>query len=123
MGGQAFTTFALTIRPNRSRNFGGWSRWAKAYVHHRRAQTAIERGDVAAMKREFEIAIRQIRDNAEMRFWYAIGLLGVSEIENGIAILREIAATDRNWITLALRLKAPLLKADQEVLERIRQLG
>jgi len=96
---------------------------AKAYVHHRRAQTAIERGDVAAMKREFEIAIRQIRDNAEMRFWYAIGLLGVSEIENGIAILREIAATDRNWITLALRLKAPLLKADQEVLERIRQLG
>jgi len=96
---------------------------ARAYIHHRRAQAALERGDVAAMKRQFEIATRLVGENAEMRFWYAIGLLGVGEIENSIAMLREIAATDRNWITLALRLKAPLLKADQEVLERIRQLG
>jgi uncharacterized Ntn-hydrolase superfamily protein len=96
---------------------------ARAYNHHRRAQAAIERGDAAAMKREFEIATRLIGDNIEMRFWYAIGLLGIGEIENGIAMLRQIAINNSNWITLALRLRPPLLTSDPELLERIRKLG
>ncbi len=96
---------------------------ARAYIHQRHAQTAMERGDNAAMKHEFEIATRLIGDNAEMRFWYAIGLLGIGEIENGIAMLSELAATDRNWITLALRLRGRLLNADTALIERIRKLG
>jgi len=96
---------------------------ARAYIHQRHAQTAMERGDSTAMKHEFEIATRLIGDNAEMRFWYAIGLLGIGEIENGIAMLSELAATDRNWITLALRLRGRLLNADTALIERIRKLG
>lgn len=96
---------------------------SRAYIHHRRAQSAIEQGDRLAMKREFEIAVQLIGDNCEMRFWYAIGLLGMGEIEDGIAVLREIAATDRNWIALALRSKPPLLQTDPELLERIRKLA
>jgi uncharacterized Ntn-hydrolase superfamily protein len=96
---------------------------ARAYFHHRRAQSALERGDNAAMKREFEVAAQLIGDNPEMRFWHAIGLLGIDEVEDGIAMLREVAAHDRNWITLALRLRAPLLKADLALLERIRKLA
>jgi uncharacterized Ntn-hydrolase superfamily protein len=96
---------------------------ARAYFHHRRAQSALERGDNAAMKREFEVAAQLIGDNPEMRFWHAIGLLGIDEVEDGIAMLREVAAHDRNWITLALRLRVPLLKADPALLERISKLG
>jgi uncharacterized Ntn-hydrolase superfamily protein len=96
---------------------------ARAYIHQRRAQSAIERGDNAAMKREFEIARQYLGDNPEMQFWHAIGLLGIGEVEDGIAMLREVAAHDRNWITLALRLRVPLLKADPALLERIRKLA
>jgi uncharacterized Ntn-hydrolase superfamily protein len=96
---------------------------ARAYFHHRRAQSALERGDNAAMKREFEVAAQLIGDNPEMRFWHAIALLGIDEVEDGIAMLREVAAHDRNWITLALRLRVPLLKADPALLERIRKLA
>jgi len=96
---------------------------ARAYIHQRRAQSAIERGDSASMKREFQIATQLIGDNPEMRFWHAIGLLGIGDVEDGIAMLREVAAHDRNWITLALRLRASLLEADPALLERIRKLG
>jgi uncharacterized Ntn-hydrolase superfamily protein len=96
---------------------------ARAYIHQRRAQKALEQGDRAAMNREFETACRLIGDNFEMRFWYAIGLLSIGDVDAGIAILREVAAHDRNWITLALRLPAPLLKTDPAILERIRSLA
>jgi uncharacterized Ntn-hydrolase superfamily protein len=96
---------------------------ARAYTHHRLAQKALERGERAAMNREFETAAQLIGDNPEMRFWHAIGLLTIGDVEDGIAILREIAARDRNWITLALRLPPPLLKTDSATLERIRKLA
>lgn len=96
---------------------------ARAYIHQRRAQSAVERGDRASMKREFQIATQLIGENPEMRFWHAIGMLGIGDVEDGIEMLREVAAHDRNWITLALRLRAPLLEADPALLERIRKLG
>jgi uncharacterized Ntn-hydrolase superfamily protein len=96
---------------------------ARGYTHHGRAQEALKRGDRAAMNREFETAAQLIGDNPEMRFWHAIGLLTIGDVEDGIAILREIAAHDRNWITLALRLPSPLLKTDPATLERIRKLA
>jgi len=96
---------------------------ARAYIHQRRAQKALERDDRAAMNREFETAARLIGDNPEMRFWHAIGLLGIGDIESGLAMLREVAAHDRSWITLALRLPASLLKTDPATLERIGKLA
>jgi len=95
---------------------------ARAYIHQRRAQSALETDDIVTMNREFKTACELIGDNPEIRFWHAIGLLSAGEIDDGITILREIAAHNRNWITLALRLPPPLLKTDPEMLERIRQL-
>jgi uncharacterized Ntn-hydrolase superfamily protein len=95
---------------------------ARAYVHQRRAQIALEQGDSAAMNHEFESASRLIGQNPEARFWHAIGLLGTGDIEAGIAMLREIAARDRNWITLALRLPDSMLNIDALMRERIRML-
>jgi hypothetical protein len=88
----------------------------------RRAQSAVERRDFAILNREFEAASRLIGNNPEMRFWHAIGLFAVGEIDQGIAILREVAADDRNWITLALRLPPFILPPNPEVIAQIRKL-
>ena len=96
---------------------------ARAYTHMRRARSAIGRGDFDTIEREFEAASRLIGDNPEMRFWHAVGLLTAGKIEQGIAILREVAARDRNWITLALRLPAGMLPPNPAVIEQIRALA
>jgi uncharacterized Ntn-hydrolase superfamily protein len=96
---------------------------ARAYTHMRQARSAMARGDFDTFNREFDTAVRLIGDNPEMRFWHAIGLLGVGKIEQGIEILRDVAARDRNWITLALRLPAVLLPPNPAVIEQIRALA
>jgi len=67
-------------------------------------------------------AERLAGDNPEMRYWHAIALLGLSKVDDGLAMLREIGRRDRNWIELTLRLPAILLGADQSVKDRIRKL-
>ncbi len=96
---------------------------ARAYIHMRRAQGAVERRDIDTLNREFETAARLIGDNPEMRFWHAIGLLIAGKMDDGISILREVGARDRNWITLASRLPAALLPPDPAVIEQIRKLS
>ena len=96
---------------------------ARAYTHMRQARSAMARGDFDAFNREFDAAARLIGDNPEMRFWHAIGLLAAGKIEQGIEILRDVAAPDRNWITLALRLPALLLPPNPAVIEQIRTLA
>ena len=96
---------------------------ARASTHMRRAQSALERGDRAALDREFEAASRLCGDNPEMRFWHAISLLAAGEIAEGFRLLREVAALDRNWITLALRLPAVILPPNPAVIEQIRSLA
>jgi uncharacterized Ntn-hydrolase superfamily protein len=95
---------------------------ARAYIHMRRAQSAVERRDIDTLNREFETAARLIGDNPEMRFWHAIGLLTAGKIDDGVSILREVCARDRNWITLALRLPAVLLPPNPAVIEQISKL-
>jgi uncharacterized Ntn-hydrolase superfamily protein len=95
---------------------------ARAYTHLRRAQEARQKNDSQLMSREFEAAAALCGDNPEMRFWHAIGLIGLGQVDDGIAILRKTANRDRNWITLALRVAELVLKDDPAVIERIRRL-
>jgi uncharacterized Ntn-hydrolase superfamily protein len=94
----------------------------RAYIHKRRADVALANADVESMEREYEAAERLIGENPEMRYWHAIALLGLGRSDDGIAMLAEIAARDRNWIELTLRLPAALLLPDPSVTERIRKL-
>ena len=96
---------------------------ARAYTHMHRAQIALEHSDFATLNREFETASRLIGDNPEIRFWHAIALLGAGLIEQGIGLLREVAALDRNWITLALRLPAEILPPNPAMIEQIHALA
>ncbi len=95
---------------------------ARAYIHMQLARSAIAQGDFETHNSEFETASRLIGDNPEMRFWQAIGLLAAGKIDDGIGLLRETAARDRNWITLALRLPPVILPSNRTVTEEIRKL-
>jgi uncharacterized Ntn-hydrolase superfamily protein len=93
---------------------------ARAYIHHRLAEAALERGERDAMEREFDAAEKYIGDNPEMRYWHAIALLRMGQTDAGLAILAEVAARDPNWAEMTLRL--PFLSRDAALTERIRML-
>jgi uncharacterized Ntn-hydrolase superfamily protein len=94
----------------------------RAYIHQRRAADAFERADLETVEREYAAAERLIGENLEMRYWHAIALLGLGKNDDGIAMLAEIAARDRNWIELTLRLPSMKWLSDSSVTERIRKL-
>jgi uncharacterized Ntn-hydrolase superfamily protein len=97
---------------------------SRAYAHLRVAQAALARGDLAAMNTEYEQAVLLGGDNPEMRFWQAVALTQTDHIEEGLAILRKIAAVDPNWRELALRLPEFILTRNREILfERIRKVS
>jgi uncharacterized Ntn-hydrolase superfamily protein len=94
----------------------------RAYIHEGRADVAFANADLKTLEREYEAAERLIGENPEMRYWHAIALLGLGKSDDGIAMLAEVAARDRNWVELTLRLPAALLLLDPSVTERIRKL-
>ena len=94
----------------------------RAYIHSDRADAAVKRNDLDTMEREYAAAERLIGENPEMRYWHAISLLRLGKTDDGIAILREVAARDRNWVELTLRLPAMFLRSDSALTERIRNL-
>jgi uncharacterized Ntn-hydrolase superfamily protein len=99
-------------------------RVSRAYEHLRLAQAALSLDDSRAMNAEFEQAALLGGDNPEMRFWQAVGLIQTAHVDEGLAILAQIAAGDSNWLELALRLPAFILPRNREELfERIHTLA
>jgi uncharacterized Ntn-hydrolase superfamily protein len=94
----------------------------RAYIHNRRADAALAASDLDTMELEYAAAEHLIGENPEMRYWHAVALLGHGKIDEGIAMLREVAARDRNWVELTLRLPATFLRVDSSVIEQIRKL-
>jgi len=96
---------------------------SRAFQHLRLAQAALARGDSRVMNTEFEQAARFGGDNPEMRFWQAVALMQCERINEGLAILANISASDANWRELALRLPDYMLPRNREELfGRIRKL-
>jgi uncharacterized Ntn-hydrolase superfamily protein len=94
----------------------------KAYLHKQLADAALAKGDLATMESEYNVAERLIGDNPEMRYWHAIALLGIGQVEPALAMLKAIGARDPNWIELTLRLPDMMLPRDPGVLQRIKDL-
>ncbi|HZP44800.1 MAG TPA: DUF1028 domain-containing protein [Candidatus Binataceae bacterium] len=94
----------------------------RAHIHLGAGNQAAMRGDASASEREYAAAERLVGNNPEMRFWHAIALLGLGNVDRGLGLLREIAQRDRNWITLALRLPEMFLANRSELEPRIRAL-
>ncbi len=91
----------------------------RAYQHMSAADKAFARGEIAQGNFEYEAAERLIGDNPEMRYWHAIALASVGQLDAAAPILREIFARDPNWRTLTARLPRGMFALDDAALARI----
>ncbi|HVA78507.1 MAG TPA: DUF1028 domain-containing protein, partial [Candidatus Binataceae bacterium] len=92
----------------------------RAYLHMSAADRAFARGDVAQGNLDYEAAERLIGDNPEMRYWHAIALASVGQLDAATPILRELFARDPNWRTLTTRLPRGMFpRLDDAALARI----
>lgn len=94
----------------------------RAYLHKSAADRAFARGEIAQGNFEYEAAERLIGDNPEMRYWHAIALASVGQLDAAAPILRELFALDPNWRTLTTRLPRAMFTLDEAVLARISAL-
>lgn len=94
----------------------------RAYLHKSAADRAFARGEIAQGNFEYEAAERLIGDNPEMRYWHAIALASVGQLDAAAPILRELFALDSNWRTLTTRLPRAMFTLDEAVLARISAL-
>ena len=97
-------------------------RISRGYDHLRQAQAATERGDLQAVNDQYEKAAALLGDNHEARFWQAVTLMQMGQVDAGLAILGAIAAGNANWRELALRLPNFILRDRDGLFERIRKL-
>jgi len=92
----------------------------RAYEHMNNGDLAIEHGDEEAALREYSDAETMFPDNVEMKYWHAVSLVNIGNIESALPIFQSIFQTDSNWVTLTKRIvKNGLLVADEDQLERI----
>ncbi len=96
----------------------------RAYDHMNKGDLAVEHGDVEMAMKEYGAAEAMFPDNLEMKFWHAVSLANIGQIEAALPLFGEVFKGDINWKTLTSRLiKNQLLKVDEATLERILQTG
>lgn len=93
----------------------------RAYAHMNAGDAALEKNDMATAMREYAAAEALAPDNLEMRFWHAVGLIGVGRLDEALPILVPVLRKDARWMILLERLpKVGLLPPDPAILERVR---
>ena len=59
-------------------------------------------------------------NNLEMKFWHAVALVNVGQVQESLPIFKEIFAKDKNWIDLVPRLpQSGTLKDDEDIVRMI----
>jgi uncharacterized Ntn-hydrolase superfamily protein len=95
----------------------------RAYEHMNRGDAAMEKGDLADARAEYETAARLVPDNPEMLFWYAVTLATSGALEESLPIFRRVFQADESWRETTRRLQKPGLIPDtpegSRMLERI----
>jgi uncharacterized Ntn-hydrolase superfamily protein len=92
----------------------------RAYEYMNQGDAAIERGNVAQALAAYQTAQALCPDNLEMKFWHAVGLTNLGQIEAALPIFREIFWQEANWaVVIQELLPIGLLKADPSNLARI----
>ncbi|MFO7525305.1 MAG: DUF1028 domain-containing protein [Ignavibacteriaceae bacterium] len=92
----------------------------RAYEHMNNGDFAVEKNDMELAMKEYAAAMEMFPDNLEMKYWTAVTLVNIGELEKALPMFKEIFSTDENWRTLTPRLlKNEMLIADEETLRRI----
>ncbi len=95
----------------------------RAYEHMNAGDVALEKGDEQAALREYSTAQKMQPDNLEMKYWHAVALANIGELEKAFPKFKEIFKQDENWKTLTPRLiPSGLLNVTDEELKKIMSL-
>jgi uncharacterized Ntn-hydrolase superfamily protein len=92
-----------------------------------RAYDAMNEGDLAIEKKDFERAEEEYGEaaklaprNAEVLFWHAVALVNAGRVEDALPLFAKTYSIDKNWRQLPARLvKAELLPDDPAILKQI----
>ena len=92
----------------------------RAYEHMNNGDVAVERNDMELAMKEYSAAMAMFPENLEMKYWTAITLVNVGELEKALPMFKDIFLKDENWKILTPRLiNNEMLIADEESLNRI----
>jgi uncharacterized Ntn-hydrolase superfamily protein len=86
----------------------------RAYEHMNRGDLALEKKDTATALKEYAAAERLAPQNLEMKFWHAVSLTNIGEVDQALPIFRNVFMVDRNWATLVPRLRGVDLLPDKD---------
>jgi uncharacterized Ntn-hydrolase superfamily protein len=95
-------------------------RMYRAYEHMNAGDLAVEKGDEQGALREYGAAETMFPENLEMKYWHAVSLVNMGDLDAALPLFHEVFEADPNWKTLTPRL-APigLLKVTEQEMERI----
>lgn len=92
----------------------------RAYEHMNNGDYAVEKNDMELAMKEYSAAMAMFPENLEMKYWTAIALVNVGQLEKALPMFKDIFSKDENWKTLTPRLiKNEMLIADEETLKLI----
>lgn len=92
----------------------------RAYEHMNNGDVAVEKNDMELAMKEYSAAMKMFPENLEMKYWTAITLVNVGELDKALPMFKEIFSKDENWKILTPRLiKNEMLIADEETLKKI----
>ncbi len=92
----------------------------RAYEHMNKGDVAVEINDMELAMKEYSAAMEMFPENLEMKYWTAITLVNVGELEKALPMFKDIFSKDQNWKELTPRLiKNEMLIADEETLKKI----
>lgn len=96
----------------------------QAYEHMNKGDLAIEHGDMELAMKEYSKAEELFPENLEMKFWRAVTLTNIGELESALPIFKEVFSKDNNWKILTPRLLVnELLNVSEKELQRILSFG
>ncbi len=96
----------------------------RAYEHMNKGDLAIEKGDKEAALREYSAAEAMFPQNLEMKFWHAVALTNIGQLQQALPLFAQVFSKDGNYRTLARRLiPNGMLKASVDDLKRIMNAG
>ncbi|WP_456408853.1 DUF1028 domain-containing protein [Caldithrix abyssi] len=92
----------------------------RAYEHMNKGDLAIEKGDVQTALREYGAAEAMFPQNEEMKYWHAVSLANIGEIEASLPLFKEVFQKTPEYKELTRRIVPNgLLKVNQQQLEII----
>jgi uncharacterized Ntn-hydrolase superfamily protein len=95
-------------------------RMFRAYEHMNAGDLAVEKGDEQGALREYGAAEDMFPDNLEMKYWHAVSLVNMGDLDKALPIFKEVFDADQNWKTLTPRLvPIGLLKVNESEMVRI----